>query len=171
VSSLLPLSGSERLSTMRLPSSRVERSRTAAGQGPSLTRSVRYVPWSPSDVSPTCERPRWAIEIDGLRWATHVGELPDVAGPPGHGWSVEDAIPWVGLDHMKGDLRLPPQAGDVLRMQADRAHHDIGDPDVVRRWQERWGPTVSPFHGWTWSPQGSTDVHDPEAWVPVEFTD
>jgi hypothetical protein len=111
------------------------------------------------------------VDIVGLRWATHVGELPDVAGSPGRGWSVEYAIPWAGLHHMQGGLRLPPRAGDVLRMQAYRAHHDIIDPDVVQRWRERWGPTVSPFHGWTWAPQGSTDVHNPEAWVPVEFTD
>ena len=111
------------------------------------------------------------IEVDGLRWATHVGELPDVAGPPGRGWSVEYAIPWSGLGFMAGDLRLPPLAGDVLRMQAYRAHHDIVDPDLVLRWQQRWGPDVTPFNGWTWAPQGSTDVHNPEAWVPVEFTD
>ena len=79
------------------------------------------------------------------------------------GWSAMVVLPWTALDGMAlpgGGPSLPPSAGDVLRMTSYRAHHDRegsgADPPAI---------------GWAWSPIGNGNVHVPERWVSVTFSD
>ena len=72
-------------------------------------------------------------------------------------------LPWTALDGMAlpgGGPSLPPAAGDVLRVTSYRAHHD----------RERDGANP-PAIGWAWSPIGNGNVHVPERWVSVTFSD
>ena len=55
----------------------------------------------------------------------------------------------------------------MLRVQAYRAHHDPSDPVRNAEMERIWGPGTTPFEGWTWAPQGNTNVHNPERWVAL----
>lgn len=102
---------------------------------------------------------RWAdlsYRMPGLRHAVHIdGSLnnPEVRD---RAWSVEIAIPWSGLAKIAVGQTLPPRPGDSFRMTAYRCHHDR----EARR-----------AKGWTWSIQGNDNIHIPERWPVVSFSD
>ena len=88
-----------------------------------------------------------AIVIDG---AVNCPEVRD------KGWTVELALPWSGLREIGGGRELPPRPGDSFRMTAYRAHHYREERRVK---------------GWTWSIQGNDNIHIPERWNEITFSD
>lgn len=97
-----------------------------------------------------------SYQLPGLRHAVVVdGSLncPDVED---RGWTVELALPWSGLKQIAGGKPLPPKSGDVFRMTAYRCHHDR----VKRK-----------AKGWTWSIMGNDNIHIPERWNLITFSD
>jgi hypothetical protein len=95
-------------------------------------------------------------QLPGCKHAVFInGSLncPDVKDK---GWTVELALPWVGLQQIAGGRTLPPAPGDTFRMTAYRCHHDR-----VKRTAK----------GWTWSLMGNDNIHVPERWNNVVFVD
>ncbi len=103
------------------------------------------------------------FQLPGLQSAVHVDGAVNAPGVRDVGWSAMIVLPWTALDGMAlpgGGPSLPPLAGDVLRMTSYRAHHD----------REVSGANP-PAIGWAWSPIGNGNVHVPERWVSVTFSD
>ena len=103
-------------------------------------------------------------EIPGLKSAVDVaGTLND---PSDHdqGWSVEIAIPWNSLRDF-AHRTTPPHDGDQWRINFSRVEwqHEIeaGKYRKVPRTRE---------DNWVWSPQGVIDMHRPERWGFVQFS-
>jgi hypothetical protein len=99
-------------------------------------------------------------QLPGLEHAVHVdGTLnrPEVRDT---GWTVELAIPWASLAPVMGGRRGPPEPGDSLRITAYRAHHD-----------RTGGDRGHAATGWAWSITGNDNIHVPERWNRVVFTD
>ena len=97
-----------------------------------------------------------SYQLPGLRHAVCIDgsiNCPDVKDK---GWTVEIALPWSGLNHISGGKALPPKLGDMFRMTAYRAHHDR----VTRK-----------VKGWTWSIMGNDNIHIPERWTHIVFSD
>lgn len=81
------------------------------------------------------------------------------------GWGVEIAFPWdCFAEH--GGMASPPRAGDVWRVNFSRVewHVDVIDGKYIKR------PNLKEDN-WVWSPQGMIDMHQPEMWGYVEFSD
>ena len=106
-----------------------------------------------------------AWEIDGLKTAVHIdGSLND-SRDTDKGWSVEIVWPWSGLKQLS-EARIPPKDGDQYRINFSRVEwdFDIVDGQYVK-------VKGRPEHNWVWSPQGVIDMHRPERWGYVQFSD
>jgi hypothetical protein len=109
-------------------------------------------------------------DIDGLKKAVSVeGTLNDPSDRD-TGWEVELAIPWKVLAEC-ANCAAPPSEGDIWRINFSRVEWKA----VVEggRYVKATDPeTGKPFaeSNWTWSPQGIINMHYPEMWGYVLFT-
>ena len=112
--------------------------------------------------------PKLGANIDGLRSAVHVSGSINDPRDTDEGWSVEVAIPWAGLKQYNDGRATPPRTGDVWRVNFSRVQwtYDVTDGRYVKRPRER-----QPEDNWVWSPQGVIDMHRPERWGIVLFSD
>ena len=125
-------------------------------------------------------RLRTAVGLDGT--------LNDPADED-RGWTVEIAIPWTALRPPgsagpdtptvgaagRSSPQLPgapPSPGDSWRVNFSRVQWPV---EVVaggyRRAQVPTRENRHPEHNWVWSPQGEIDMHIPEMWGIVRFTE
>ncbi len=104
-------------------------------------------------------------EIPGLRTAVHVEGTLNNPADRDRFWSVEFALPWSAFAEHAG-CACPPAPGDTWRMNFSRVEWQIRIVD---------GRYVkvpnAPEDNWVWSPQGVVDMHQPEHWGYVQFTD
>ena len=105
---------------------------------------------------------RWGFldwDFPGLRHAVYVeGVLNNGAGTD-KGWSAELVFPWKGLELLADGRSLPPQDGDVWRIDCSRFQQ--AGPD---------GKRLEPSAGWTWNRHGHYDSHIPETFTHVHFS-
>lgn len=104
-------------------------------------------------------------DIEGLRTAVHIeGTLNDCRDEDRF-WSVEMAFPWTALAAYSR-VPSPPAPGDQWRINFSRVEWDtvIDGIDYVK-------VAGRPEHNWVWSPQGTIDMHRPETWGYVQFSD
>ena len=105
-------------------------------------------------------------ELKGLQTAVHVdGALNDPAKGTRR-WTVEIAMPWAGLAEVTRGAACPPKAGDTWRINFSRVqwHVDVVDGKYRKR------PGL-PEDNWVWSPQGVVDMHRPERWGLLHFSE
>jgi len=109
-------------------------------------------------------------DIAGLKKAVSIdGTLNDPSDRDA-GWEVELAIPWNVLAEC-ANRAAPPSEGDIWRINFSRVEWKT----VVEggRYVKATDPeTGKPFaeSNWTWSPQGIVNMHYPEMWGYVLFT-
>jgi hypothetical protein len=112
--------------------------------------------------------PKLGTKIAGLKSAVAVRGTMNDPRDEDDGWSVQVAIPWEGLKPYNPDRPTPPRTGDVWRVNFSRVEwrYDVVDGKYVRHTKER-----SPEDNWVWSAQGIVDMHRPERWGWVVFSD
>lgn len=104
-------------------------------------------------------------EIPGYRVATHVEGTINDASDTDRFWSIEIALPWSAFaEH--GGMPCPPRPGDQWRIDFSRVEWDVTIEDGAYR-----KVPGRPEHNWVWSPQGVVDMHRPETWGYVQFSD
>lgn len=106
---------------------------------------------------------RWGFldwDFPGLRTAVHVDGMVNSRTRTDRGWTVELAFPWKGLKEVAEGRALPPNPGDVWRIDCSR-FEKIG----------RNGEVLDPCAGWTWNRHGHYDSHIPEVFPYVTFSD
>ena len=108
--------------------------------------------------------------LDSLKSAVKVyGNLNDPKGKD-EKWTVEMAIPMKALIELKNDHRQPIKEGDQWRMNFSRVQwqHDLEDGIYSRK---RKKGVVLPESNWVWSNQNVINMHVPENWGVVQFTE
>jgi hypothetical protein len=98
---------------------------------------------------------RWGFldwDYPGLRTAVYVDGV--------RGWTAELAFPWKGLELLAGGRSLPPNDGDVWRIDCSRFQQ-----------VDRDGKAIPPGAGWTWNRHGHYDSHIPEVFPYVTFSE
>lgn len=105
------------------------------------------------------------FELPGMMHAVHVDGTINNPKDIDKGWSVEFAIPWSALGVIAGKP-CPPRDGDQWRVNFSRVEWttDISGWNYVKRKGLR-------EDNWIWSPQGVVDMHRPEVWGFVQFSD
>ena len=107
-----------------------------------------------------------AWEIDGLRTAVHVeGTLNDPSDRD-HGWTIEIAWPWKGLQQIS-TRSVPPRDGDRWRINFSRVEWEH---EIVEGRYRKVAKEVKDEANWVWSPQGVVNMHQPERWGYLQFS-
>ena len=87
------------------------------------------------------------------------------------GWYLEMAIPWYNFKELTVNS-VPPKNEDQWRVNFLRVEwqHEILDG----KYQKKINPVTKkpyPSNFWVWAPQGLVDMHYPEMWGYVQFSD
>ncbi|RKY61467.1 MAG: carbohydrate-binding family 9-like protein [Candidatus Latescibacterota bacterium] len=110
-------------------------------------------------------------DIQGLKTGVHVEGTINTPGDRDEGWTVEIALPWDVLKECALGRR-PPQPGDQWRVNFSRVEWRV---EVVGgRYRKVLDPETGrplPEDNWVWSPQGLINMHYPEMWGYVQFSD
>ncbi|MEO1995128.1 MAG: carbohydrate-binding family 9-like protein [Planctomycetaceae bacterium] len=104
-------------------------------------------------------------ELEGLKTAVHIqGTLNDPRDTD-RGWTVEIAIPWQSLKSLS-KVAAPPHTGDQWRVNFSRVEwmHQVQDGKYRKIAGRR-------EDNWVWSPQWTINMHRPETWGYVQFSD
>jgi hypothetical protein len=112
-----------------------------------------------------------AWDIAGLKSAVDVRGTINRPGDRDEGWSIEIAIPWKILREA-APAKRPPRSGDQWRVNFSRVQWqlDVVEARYVKRRDGKKG-TPLPEDNWVWSPQGAVNMHMPERWGFVQFSD
>jgi hypothetical protein len=105
---------------------------------------------------------RWGFldwDYPGMRHAVHVDGVLNSRKHTDRGWTVELAFPWKGLELLADGRALPPEDGDIWRIDCSRFQQVTGD-----------GQLIPPGDGWTWNRHGHYDSHIPETFTYVHFS-
>ncbi|MBT7863065.1 MAG: carbohydrate-binding family 9-like protein [Gemmatimonadetes bacterium] len=97
--------------------------------------------------------------LKGLLTAVSIDGILNQSATADRGWTVEMALPWSSLQQVAGSRTFPPQAGDMLRMMGYRMR------------QARDAGPLSENEASTWGVVGSGNIHIPERWSEVVFSD
>ncbi|CAH1190740.1 carbohydrate-binding family 9-like protein [Paenibacillus sp. JJ-223] len=110
-------------------------------------------------------------DMKGLKTAVHIdGEL-NQPGANNRKWSVEIAIPWTSLKECAKEHRAPVP-GEFWRVNFSRVEWQAEVVDGT--YQKVIDPGTGkpyPEDNWVWSPMGLVNMHYPELWGYVVFTD
>ncbi len=109
-------------------------------------------------------------DIAGLKVGVDVRGTINHPGDRDEGWTVELAMPWKVLREAAPGQKLP-SAGDQWRVNFSRVEWqvDVKDGRYVKRTDAANKPL--PEDNWVWSPQGAVNMHMPERWGFVQFSD
>jgi hypothetical protein len=112
-----------------------------------------------------------AWDIAGLEARVDVRGTINRPGDRDDGWSVEIAMPWKILGEA-APRRTAPRSGDQWRVNFSRVQWqvDVRNGAYAKRVDEKTGKPL-PEDNWVWSPQGAVNMHMPERWGFVQFSD
>jgi hypothetical protein len=110
-------------------------------------------------------------DLHGLRSATRVQGTLNRPGDRDRGWTVEMALPWRGLTEGEDRRYAAPSPGDRWRINFSRVEWRTRAENG--RYVKQAGAAGEPLRedNWVWSPQGLVDMHYPEMWGFVQFSD
>lgn len=110
-------------------------------------------------------------DIQGLKTAVDVQGSLNQPGDRDQGWSVEIAIPWQVLKEC-AHKPAPPLAGDQWRINFSRVEWqvEVKEGKYTKVINPKTGKPF-PEDNWVWSPQGLINMHYPELWGLVQFSE
>lgn len=111
-----------------------------------------------------------AWDIKGLKIGISVNGTLNDPSDTDEGWTLEVAIPWsVLMETIPGNI---PSDGDQWRLNFSRVqwHTDIINGKYIKQKDPETGEQL-PEENWSWSPQGLINMHYPEMWGIIQFSD
>ncbi len=112
-----------------------------------------------------------AWDIQELKTAVFIDGTTNQPSDKDRGWTVEVAMPWKILKEC-AHKDTPPKSGDQWRVNFSRVEWQVEVKDG--KYQKVINPkTNKPYReqNWVWSPQGLINMHYPEMWGFVQFSD
>lgn len=107
--------------------------------------------------------------IDGIKSAIIIDGTLNDATDTDNGWQIELAIPWAAFRTSFGQNNIP--VNKFWRINFSRVNWDFELQDGnYHRKKDAQGKYL-PEYNWVWSPQGVINMHQPETWGYVYFTD
>ena len=108
-------------------------------------------------------------DIQGLKTAVNIqGTLNDPSDTD-LGWSVEIAIPWDVLTEASGANRIP--INQFWRINFSRVNWDFDLTEGRYSRKKDADGKFLPEYNWVWSPQWVINMHEPEHWGYVYFSE
>ena len=112
-------------------------------------------------------------QVESIKSAVHISGTINNPIDRDFGWNVEMAIPWSALKEMSIN-RQGPVGGDKWRINFSRVDWDMDIKDGVYVKKNIPGgnnPPFFPAENWVWSPTGYVDMHRPECFGILHFSD
>lgn len=108
--------------------------------------------------------------LDGMKTAVQIDGSINKPSKLDKKWTIEMAIPMKPLIELKNDKRQPIKEGDQWRLNFSRVewNHDITDGKYSRK---KENGVILPEYNWVWSNQKAINMHRPEMWGVVQFTE
>ncbi|MCX7974503.1 MAG: carbohydrate-binding family 9-like protein [Candidatus Aminicenantes bacterium] len=113
-----------------------------------------------------------AWDIRGLQAAVKIDGTINKPGDKDKGWTVELAFPWEVLKECLSPRKMKPDPGDQWRINFSRVEYRVNVKDG------RYEKAKDPVSGrplaednWVWAPTGLINIHYPEMWGYVQFSD
>lgn len=112
-----------------------------------------------------------AWDIQGLKTATTIDGTINQPGDRDRGWRIEIAIPWEILKECAPN-GAPPQSNSQWRVNFSRVEWqtEVIDGKYEKVKNAQTGKPLAEDN-WVWSPQGLVNMHYPEMWGYVQFSD
>jgi hypothetical protein len=112
-----------------------------------------------------------AWDIAGLEAAVDVRGTINRPGDKDEGWTVEIAMPWRILREAAAGHRAP-RTGEQWRVNFSRVQWRtlVRDGAYAKQLDPKTNRPL-PEQNWVWSPQGAINMHMPERWGFVQFSD
>ena len=113
-----------------------------------------------------------AWDIAGLQARVDVKGSLNRPGDRDEGWTIELALPWEILKEAQPNTRVPPRPGEQWRINFSRVEWqtEVRDGAYVKRTKPDSTDALAEDN-WVWSPQGAVNMHMPERWGYVQFTE
>lgn len=115
-------------------------------------------------------KPINAWDIKGLKIGTHTNGTLNDPSDTDQGWTLEIAIPFAVLDETVH--RGKPTDGSQWRLNFSRVEWqtEVENGIYIKKSDSKTGKTL-PEDNWVWSPQGVVNMHLPEMWGIVQFSE
>ncbi len=110
------------------------------------------------------------FDIKGLKSGVYINGTLNQPGDTDNYWTVEVAFPWDSFKEISA-LSLPPKETDQIRINFSRVEWQTEVIDGKTK--KQINPVTNkpyPEDNWVWSPQGIVNMHYPEMWGYVQFT-
>lgn len=108
-------------------------------------------------------------DIQGLKTAVHIdGTLNDPTDID-NGWSIEIALPWEVLMETNAHTKIP--INEYWRFGFSRVNWEFDIEDDRYSRKKDTNGNYLPEYNWVWSPQWLINMHEPEKWGYVYFSD
>ncbi len=109
-------------------------------------------------------------DYKGLKTAVSIDGTLNHPGDKDKKWTVEIAFPLKSFGEI-ANVNIPPKEGDQWRINFSRVEWQT---EVVNGWyKKKINPETNqayPEDNWVWSPQGVVNMHYPEMWGYIQFT-
>jgi hypothetical protein len=110
-------------------------------------------------------------DLIGMKSAVHINGTINQPGDKDTGWTLEIALPWEVLKEC-AEQPSPPKSGDQWRVNFSRVEWQT---EVIEgKYEKVKNPDTGkslPEDNWVWSPQGVVNMHYPEMWGFVQFSE
>lgn len=109
-------------------------------------------------------------DFKGIRSAVSIQGTLNNSNDEDQGWQVEIALPWSFRTHPGGQTAIPKN--EIWRMNFSRVNwnFDLDNGKYTRAKEKKTGNFLSEYN-WVWSPQGVINMHEPEHWGYVYFSE
>lgn len=108
-------------------------------------------------------------DIHGLKTAVHIDGSLNNSNDVDKGWSVEIAMPWEALLEANANKEIPINRFWRINFSRVNWDFDLVDSRYTRKKAENG--KYLPEYNWVWSPQGVINMHEPEHWGYVYFSE
>ena len=109
-------------------------------------------------------------EFAGMKSAVHVDGTLNNPNDTDRSWSVEVFIPWESI-YQPMRRSESPQAGEQIRVNFSRVQWTTAIKDGQYKKVPISGEDKIREYNWVWAPTGVIDIHRPEFWGFVQFSD
>ena len=115
-------------------------------------------------------KPIFNWDIKGLKSSVYIDGSINNPNDIDEGWYIEIAYPWKALAEGT-DKQTPPKEGQQWRLNFSRVEWNLRSKNgKYRKKTDSQTGKIMPADNWVWSPQGLINMHYPEMWGIVQFT-
>ena len=108
-------------------------------------------------------------DIQGIKTAVHIDGTLNDPSDLDKGWSVEIAIPWEVLSEANTQNKIP--VNEDWRFGFSRVNWEFDLKDNRYSRKKDANGNYLPEYNWVWSPQYVINMHEPEKWGYVYFSE